>query len=120
MLIIMVKSKISADNKKKRSISFVNMELKGFLGFFILHELSSKPLSGDELAGLIGRRKDSERTLTAGTIYPALKRLRKQKLIYFRRKGRKKNYMLTDIGAAELTNLYALFNEYFADIIKKK
>jgi DNA-binding PadR family transcriptional regulator len=116
----MVNIKKSAKNNVKNSSHFVNMELKGFLGFFILHELSKKPLSGDELACLIGQRKGSERILTAGTIYPALKRLRKQKLVFFRRKGRKKNYMLTDAGSAELKNLYALFNEYFADIIKKK
>jgi DNA-binding PadR family transcriptional regulator len=87
------------------------IELKGFLSFLILHELSLKSLCGDELSKAIGKRKNS--TLTPGTIYPALKRLRRKKLIAYRRQGRKKVYSLTDIGKKEIDNLYSLFSTYF-------
>ena len=87
------------------------LELKGFLSFFILHELSLKSLCGDELSKKIGERKKA--SLTPGTIYPALKRLRKKKLIAYRRKGRKKLYSLTGLGTEELEHLYSLFSTYF-------
>jgi DNA-binding PadR family transcriptional regulator len=93
------------------------IELRGFLSFFILHELDDKPSSGDELAGIVGGRKNT--TLTPGTIYPALKRLRRQKLIQYRRKGRKKVYYLTDHGKKELKALYAVFSEFFSGLKSK-
>lgn len=85
--------------------------LKGFLSFLILHELSLKSLCGDELSHKIGERKKAP--LTPGTIYPALKRLRKKKLVAYRRKGRKKMYSLTEGGVGELEHLYGLFSTYF-------
>jgi len=87
------------------------LELKGFLSFLILHELSLKRLCGDELSNNIGKRKRGP--LTPGTIYPALKRLRRKKLIAYRRKGRKKIYSLTELGKEELEHLYDLFSTYF-------
>jgi DNA-binding PadR family transcriptional regulator len=87
------------------------VELKGFLSFFILHELSSKDHSGDELAMRIGNRRGAN--LTPGTIYPALKRLRRQKLIQYKRNGRKKVYSLTVNGSRELKALYVLFEDMF-------
>ncbi|MFH1174525.1 MAG: PadR family transcriptional regulator [archaeon] len=87
------------------------IEFKGFLSFIILHELKQKQQSGDELAVRIGKRKGS--TLTPGTIYPTLKRLRKMKLVFFRRAGRKKMYALTDQGSVELKRQYSLFSRYF-------
>jgi DNA-binding PadR family transcriptional regulator len=93
------------------------VELKGFLSFFILHELRSSALSGDELAHVIGERKNT--VLTPGTIYPALKRLRRQKLIFYRRNGRKKMYLLTDLGKIELKALYSMFGEFFSGLRTK-
>jgi len=87
------------------------LELKGFLSFLILHELNLKSLCGEELSKVIGKRKKSN--LTPGTIYPALKRLRRKKLISYRRQGRKKVYLLTDTGIKELNKLYGLFSIYF-------
>jgi DNA-binding PadR family transcriptional regulator len=87
------------------------IEFRGFLSFFILHELSHASMSGDELAAAIGSRRDT--VLTPGTIYPALKRLRRQKLVVYRRKGRKKLYVLTDLGKSELKALYLMFSEFF-------
>ncbi len=97
------------------------MEFKGLLSFLILHELKSKPLCGEDLAGKIGRRKGSK--LTPGTIYPALKQLRKQKLVRYKKQGRKKIYFLRDEGELELERQYILFTKYFwglKHIITKK
>jgi len=86
-------------------------ELKGFLSFLILHELKLKAMCGEDLAKRIGRRKGG--TLTPGTIYPALKKLRAQKLIKYKRFGRKKVYTLTLEGEKEVKQLYKLFSRYF-------
>ena len=53
-------------------------------------ELAQEQLYGEQLAERIGKRKGG--ALTAGTIYPALKKLRKHKLIRYSRDGRKKIY----------------------------
>ena len=96
-----------AKNIKKTEI----LELKGFLSFLILHELNTEHLCGEDLAIRIGRRKGS--VLTPGTIYPALKKLYKMKLIKFKRDGRKKRYELSDSGKVELGSLYKKFSNYF-------
>ncbi|MFH1212107.1 MAG: PadR family transcriptional regulator [Candidatus Woesearchaeota archaeon] len=93
------------------------LEMKGFLSFFILHELSHKELCGDDLAKKIGARKGT--VLTPGTIYPALKNLKKAKLIKLRKDGRKKYYELTDSGKQELNSLYEMFSKYFFGLKKK-
>ncbi|MFA5796817.1 MAG: PadR family transcriptional regulator [Candidatus Woesearchaeota archaeon] len=93
------------------------VSLKGFLSFFILHELSIQKRSGDELAKRIGKRKGT--SLTPGTIYPALKRLRKHKLVNFDRQGRKKQYYLTTEGRRELRGLYAALSGCFSGLKSK-
>ncbi|GIU69715.1 MAG: hypothetical protein KatS3mg002_0951 [Candidatus Woesearchaeota archaeon] len=107
------KKNINLEKKNSRSIakSPKYIELRGFLSFFILHELNRGDHSGDELAEIIGKRKGT--SLTPGTIYPALKRLRRQKLITFKRIGRKKVYSLTPLGLSELKALYSLFKGMF-------
>ncbi len=89
----------------------------GFLSFFILHELNRKPLCGWELSTIIGKRKGN--TLTPGTIYPALKRLKEQKLIRLKQKGRKKNYYLTKKGEKELKAMYKIFRQLFKGLKNK-
>lgn len=90
--------------------------LKGFLSFHILHELRRKRLCGDELAETIGKKKSSK--LTPGTIYPALKNLRHNKLVTFKQEGRKKIYTLTLQGKKEYTEAKKLFKKAFIDILK--
>ncbi|MFP4645403.1 MAG: PadR family transcriptional regulator [Candidatus Woesearchaeota archaeon] len=87
------------------------LEFKGFLSFLILHELSTKPLCGEDLAIKIGRRKGTR--LTPGTIYPALKELRRQKLVRYRKSGRRKIYTLREEGNQELERQHILFARYF-------
>ncbi|MGV8140908.1 MAG: PadR family transcriptional regulator [Candidatus Woesearchaeota archaeon] len=108
--------KKKADKTLKRYVPKY-IELKGFLSFFILHELNRKSVSGDELARVIGERRGT--VLTPGTIYPALKRLRRQKLIQYRRNGRKKLYILTDLGKKELVALYSVFGDLFCGLKTK-
>jgi DNA-binding PadR family transcriptional regulator len=103
--------------KMKSKLMPKHIELHGFLSFFILHELNDESYSGDELARIVGGRKNT--TLTPGTIYPALKRLRRQKLVQYRRNGRKKVYYLTDQGKKELKALYSVFSEFFTGLKKK-
>ena len=107
-----LKTKNTAKNRKKHHVdSSEFLEFKGFLSFLILHELSKKQLCGQELAEKIGKRKGSK--LTPGAIYPTLKKLRRMKLISYRRKGRHKYYRLTDLGQQVLSDLYKKFSRYF-------
>lgn len=100
----------------KKEVQSEYFEFKGFLSFLILHELNLEELTGEDLAKKIGARKGT--ILTPGTIYPALKKLRLQKLIKYKRDGRKKFYYLNDSGKKELQNLYILFSRYFYGLKK--
>lgn len=93
------------------------VDLKGFLSFQILHELKRKRLCGDELAEIIGKKKSSMK-LTPGTIYPALKNLRRNKLVTHKRSGRKKIYTLTPQGVKEYLAAKKLFKRIFKHILK--
>jgi len=93
------------------------IDVKGLLSFHILDLLSKKQLCGDELADIIGNKKYGK--LTPGTIYPALKRLRLQKLIRYRRLGRKKVYVLTDQGKRELKVCFSSIKILFSGIKSK-
>jgi DNA-binding PadR family transcriptional regulator len=95
----------------------LHIEFKGLLSFLILHELSRERLFGDRLAERIGSRKGEK--LTPGTIYPALKKLRRFKLVKFSRDGRRKVYSLTPEGKMELRKLYGLFGRYFRGLARK-
>ncbi|MEA3378173.1 MAG: PadR family transcriptional regulator [Nanoarchaeota archaeon] len=90
--------------------------IKGFLTFQILHELRKKGLCGDELAKIIGKKKGSK--LTPGTIYPALKYLRRKKLVSRKKNGRKKVYKLTEEGKKEYKIFRKNFLKMFKDIFK--
>jgi len=103
--------KTATKKQKIQKLESEYLELKGFLSFLILHEVGRKRLCGEDLAKKIGGRKGA--MLTPGTIYPALKKLRKKKLVKFRRFGRKKVYQLTPEGENELELLYKLFSNYF-------
>ena len=101
---------------KKKELRSEYFEFKGFLSFLIMHEVSLKPMTGEELAVKIGKRKGT--VLTPGTVYPALKKLRLKKLVRYKREGRRKVYSLTEIGEKELLNLYSVFSRYFYGLKK--
>lgn len=91
------------------------IDIKGMLSFHILSLLKKKKLCGDELAEIIGNKKYGK--LTPGTIYPALKYLRENKLIKFKQKGRKKNYTLTKKGLNEYKIIKRIFRRMVKEII---
>ena len=91
------------------------IDVKGLLSFHILSLLKRKQLCGDELAEIIGKKKYGK--LTPGTIYPALKYLRENKLIKFKQKGRKKNYILTKKGLTEYKIIKRIYKKMFKEII---
>ncbi len=111
-----VKKSRSKNSSLKKSDSTI-IEFKGFLSFLILHELSKKPLAGEDLAKKIGMRKGT--VLTPGTIYPALKNLKNKKLVSFEKQGRRKVYSLSKKGVGELDSSYALFSRYFFGLKNK-
>jgi len=90
-----------------------HLNIKGFLALKMLHELKKKRLCGDELAMTIGHKLGKK--LTPGTIYPALKFLRKKHLVTCKRFGRKKLYSLTDEGKNEYTLYKRAFKRVFND-----
>lgn len=106
--------KTSKKNSKKTNKTSEILEFKGFLSFLILHELSKDALYGDQLAQHIGTRRGDK--LTPGTIYPALKNLRKEKLVSYAQDGQKKIYGLTNDGKQELKRLYRSFGKYFVGL----
>ena len=91
------------------------IEIKGVLSFHILSLLKEKKLCGDELAEIIGNKKYGK--LTPGTIYPALKYLRENKLIKYKQKGRKKIYTLNKKGLNEYKIIKRIFRKMFKEII---
>jgi DNA-binding PadR family transcriptional regulator len=111
------KSKKSIPEKSIVKLETPFIEFKGLLSFLILHELSIKSLAGEDLAKKIGRRKGS--TLTPGTIYPALKKLKTKRLVKFEKQGRRKVYSLTKKGIADLDLSYSMFSRYFYGLKNK-
>lgn len=93
--------------------SFIS--IRNLLRFQILLELKRKKLCGDELADIIGKNKNTK--LSAGTIYPALKFLRRKKLIIHKKIGRKKVYSLTSDGEKELLLAKNLFKKMFGKFL---
>jgi len=90
------------------------IEFKGFLTLHILHLIKKKKVCGDDIAEIIGSKKGNK--LTPGTIYPALKYLRENKLIKYKQVGRKKNYTLTKKGNEEYKIIKRIFKKMFREI----
>tara|TARA_Y100000034_G_C6738309_1_gene327473 strand:+ start:254 stop:547 length:294 start_codon:yes stop_codon:yes gene_type:complete len=91
------------------------IDIKGILSFHILSLLKKKQLCGDDLAEIIGKKKYGK--LTPGTIYPALKYLRENKLIRYKQKGRKKVYTLNKRGLNEYKITKRIYKKMFKEII---
>ena len=92
-------------------------DMRGMLSFMILWLLSKKPMFGQELANEIGKRKGSKPN--PGTIYPALKELKKKDLIQSTKKGRIITYTITEKGKngfqLACTYFYKAFGEIFQE-----
>jgi PadR family transcriptional regulator, regulatory protein PadR len=87
--------------------------MKGYLSFLILWILRDSKLKGSEIATEIGKRKGSRPS--PGTIYPALKELKKQGNI---KHDSEKKYFLTIRGKKELSEGCKFFCSMFYDMNK--
>ena len=91
------------------------IEFKGFLTLHVLHLIKKNKVCGDDIAEIIGSKKGNK--LTPGTIYPALKYLRENKLIKYKQKGRKKVYTLNKKGLEEYKIIKRILKRMFKEII---
>jgi DNA-binding PadR family transcriptional regulator len=89
--------------------------MKGFLSYLILWNLSKKKMTGAEIANDLEKRKGIKPN--PGTIYPALKELRKKGLI---EADKKKKYSLTGKGITEINSACEFFCNMFYDMGKMR
>ncbi|VVB98814.1 Transcriptional regulator PadR-like family protein [uncultured archaeon] len=85
--------------------------MKGFLTYLILWNLGKRSMTGAELAVELEKRKAAKPS--PGTIYPALKELKKQGLIS---SDENKAYTLTKKGKEELKAACGFFCGIFYDM----
>jgi len=88
--------------------------MRGLLTFQILWELEKKELNGQQIAERIAVRRGTKPT--PGTIYPALKVLKNDKLIKGKKDGRQIVYSLTAKGKKGLADASRYFLQAFGDI----
>lgn len=92
-------------------------DMRGMLSFHILWLLSKKSMHGQEIAEELGKRKGFKPS--PGTIYPALKDLKRRGLV----KGKKRNkvvvYTLTAKGKAGIEVACAYFCRCFGEIFRE-
>ncbi|MBC7127314.1 MAG: PadR family transcriptional regulator [Candidatus Methanosuratus sp.] len=89
--------------------------MRGMLSFQILWLLSKRSMNGQQICNEIGLRRG--KAPTPGTIYPALKELRKRGLVRMRRSGRETRYSLSERGKEELEKACRYFISAFGDIL---
>lgn len=86
-------------------------DMKGFLSYLILWNLSRKSMTGAELSKDLEKRKGMKPS--PGTIYPALKELKEKNLI---KADKNKVYSLTKKGEKELKAACGTFSKIFYDM----
>ena len=90
--------------------------MRGMLSFLILFLLSKKPMHGQEIAKEIEKRKGIKPS--PGTIYPALKHLKKTGFIEEEKNGKIITYSLTHEGKIALKTAKAKFCKTFSGVIR--
>jgi DNA-binding PadR family transcriptional regulator len=85
--------------------------MKGFLSFLILWVVKKGRMTGVEITVELEKRKG--RKLSPGTIYPVLKKLKKDGLLTI---DENKCYTLTELGIKELKNRLGIFIKIFPDM----
>ena len=93
-------------------------DMRGMLSFLILWLLSKKTMYGQELAEEIGKRKGTKPN--PGTIYPALKELKKRGLIKSKKEGRVTNYHITEKGRKGIQTACEYFCKAFGEIFQER
>jgi len=96
---------------------FCECDMRGMLSFLILWILNQKPVYGQQIAKEIERRKGTKPT--PGTIYPALKELKKRGMISSEKSGRMVVYSITPKGRRALDSACGHVCKMFGDIVKK-
>jgi len=89
--------------------------MRGLLSFMILCLLSRRPMYGQELADEIARRRGQKPN--PGTLYPALKDLRRRGVIDVKAEGRKTVYELTPAGRRGVGVAVRYFRRAFGEIV---
>ena len=92
-------------------------DMRGMLSFLILWLLSKKPMYGQELAEEIGKRRGTKPN--PGTIYPALRELKRRGLVELKREGRITNYHLTEKGRKGILKACEYFCRAFGEIFQE-
>ncbi len=92
-------------------------DMRGMLSFYILWLLSKRPMNGQEISEELRKRRGTKPT--AGTIYPALKELRKKGLVEMERKGRTTTYTLSEEGREGLERACKYFCSAFGEIFRE-
>jgi PadR family transcriptional regulator, regulatory protein PadR len=90
-------------------------DMRGFLSFIVLHLISRKTMSGDEIRDELEKRKGTRPS--PGTVYPVLKALTQYGWIEetdFSGKG--KRYQITKAGKKELHAAMKRFVALFCDL----
>ena len=90
-------------------------DMRGMLSFLILFMLSKKEMSGKGISDELEKRKG--RKPSPGTVYPALKSLRKSGFIKEKKEDKSIFYSLTRKGKLALKNAKEQFCRAFMDII---
>jgi PadR family transcriptional regulator, regulatory protein PadR len=85
------------------------------LSFLILFLLSKGQKSGKELTDEIAARKGDKPS--PGTLYPALKNLREEKMIQEKKQGKNSLYTLTATGKEALKEAKTFFCRTFKDVM---
>ena len=93
-------------------------DMRGMLSFLILWLLSKRPMYGQELAKEIGKRRGTKPN--PGTIYPALKELKKRGLIKPKKEGRVTNYHITEEGRKGIQKACEYFCKAFGEIFRER
>jgi len=93
-------------------------DMRGMLSFLVLWLLSKKPMYGQELAKEIGKRRGTKPN--PGTIYPALKELKKRGLIELKREERTINYHITEKGRKGIQRACEYFCIAFGEIFQER
>ncbi len=91
-------------------------DMRGMLSFHMLWLLSTKPMHGEQLSREIEKKRGEKPK--AGTIYPALKDLKKKGLIKGEKKGKIIVYSLTPEGRKTVKYASEYFCRTFGDIFE--
>jgi DNA-binding PadR family transcriptional regulator len=91
--------------------------MRGLLSFLILWILSKRPMNGQEISKEIATRRGARPT--PGTVYPALRELRRKELVEMERKGRQTVYTISKKGTEGLNKACKYFCHAFGEIFEE-